>query len=247
MSGHSKWNTIKRKKAANDSKRSKIFSKIIKEITVAVKAGGAEIEANSRLKTAISNARGQSVPRDTIDRAIKKGSDKDSANFDEVTFEGYSVGGVAIFVECTTDNNNRTVSNIRSYFSKQNGNLATNGSVDYLFERKGTFSVPKEELDEEEFILEMIDAGAEDAELVGDIFVITTALEDFGSVQKKLDTMNIQPENAELQRIPFSPKQVDVDTARKVMKLVDTLEDDDDVKAVYHEMELTDEVLEVIS
>ncbi|MBL4655529.1 MAG: YebC/PmpR family DNA-binding transcriptional regulator, partial [Bacteroidia bacterium] len=168
MSGHSKWSTIKRKKGANDAKRSKIFSKIIKEITVAVTEGGTDPDANPRLRVAIVNAKGQNLPKDNIQKAINKGSDKDGANFSELSYEGYTAGGVAVFVECTTDNQNRTISNIRSYFTKYNGNLATNGSVEYLFSRKGVFNIPIGELDEEDFTLDMIDAGSEDVELVED-------------------------------------------------------------------------------
>ena len=246
MSGHSKWSTIKRKKGANDAKRSKIFSKIIKEITVAVTEGGTDPDANPRLRVAIVNAKGQNLPKDNIQKAINKGSDKDGANFSELSYEGYTAGGVAVFVECTTDNQNRTISNIRSYFTKYNGNLATNGSVEYLFSRKGVFNIPIGELDEEDFTLDMIDAGSEDVELVEDIFIVTTALEDFGTVQKKLEDMSIDPESVELQRIPTTTTKLDADVAQKAFKLIELIEDDEDVKAVFHNMELTDEIIAVI-
>jgi len=246
MSGHSKWSTIKRKKGANDAKRSKIFSKIIKEITVAVTEGGTDPDANPRLRVAIVNAKGQNLPKDNIQKAINKGSDKDGANFSELSYEGYTAGGVAVFVECTTDNQNRTISNIRSYFTKYNGNLATNGSVEYLFSRKGVFNIPIGELDEEDFTLDMIDAGSEDVELVEDIFIVTTALEDFGTVQKKLEDMSIDPESVELQRIPTTTTKLDADVAQKAFKLIELIEDDEDVKAVFHNMELTDEIIAAI-
>ncbi|MBL4716113.1 MAG: YebC/PmpR family DNA-binding transcriptional regulator, partial [Bacteroidia bacterium] len=164
----------------------------------------------------------------------------------ELSYEGYTAGGVAVFVECTTDNQNRTISNIRSYFTKYNGNLATNGSVEYLFSRKGVFNIPIGELDEEDFTLDMIDAGSEDVELVEDIFIVTTALEDFGTVQKKLEDMSIDPESVELQRIPTTTTKLDADVAQKAFKLIELIEDDEDVKAVFHNMELTDEIIAVI-
>src|SRR5210317_437027 len=174
MSGHSKWSTIKRKKGALDAKRSKIFSKLIKEITVAVKEGGPDPDGNPRLRLAIANAKGQSMPKDNIERAISKGKDKDSASFLELTYEGYLSHGIAVYLECTTDNQQRTVSNVRAIFNKFSRNLGINGSLSFLFERKGIFTIPKGELDVEEFELEMIDAGAEDIELEDDFFSITT-------------------------------------------------------------------------
>ncbi len=184
MSGHSKWSTIKRKKGAADAKRSKMFSKIVKEITVAVKEGGPDADSNPRLRLAISNAKGVSMPKDNIERAISKGKDKDAANFLELTYEGYLSNGIAVYIECTTDNQQRTVSNVRSVFNKYSGNLGTNGSLSFLFDRQGIFMVPKGEIDEEEFELEVIDAGAEDIELEEGFFSITTAMEDFGRMQK---------------------------------------------------------------
>ena len=179
MSGHSKWSTIKRKKGAVDAKRSKLFSKIVKEIQVAVKEGGPDDEVNPRLRLAIQNSKGVNMPKDNISRAINKAS-SDGANFQEVTFEGYGPGGIAVFIECLTDNNNRTVSIIRSIFTKRSGTLGTNGSLSFLFDRKGVFTVPKGEIDPDEFELELIDAGAEDIEDESDVYIITTALEDFG-------------------------------------------------------------------
>ncbi len=244
MSGHNKWSKIKRKKGAEDAKRSKIFSKIIKEITVAVREGGSpDPDFNPRLRAAIANAKGVNMPKDNVERAIKKASESGGAQFLELTYEGYAPGGIALFVECTTDNQNRTVSNVRSYFNKHGGNLATSGSVDFLFDRKGIFVVPQGELDEDEFTLELIDAGAEDVELEDGEFTITCSFEDFGNMQKFLEEKQVEVSSAGLQRIPKNTVSVDLDTARKVLRLIDVLEDDDDVQAVYHNMELTDEII----
>jgi YebC/PmpR family DNA-binding regulatory protein len=243
MSGHSKWSTIKRKKGAADAKRSKMFSKVVKEITVAVKEGGPDPDANPRLRLAISNAKGISMPKDNIERAISKGKDKDAGNFLELTYEGYLSHGIAVYIECTTDNQQRTVSNVRAVFNKYSGNLGTNGSLSFLFDRKGIFTVPKGDLDQEEFELEMIDAGAEDIELEDDFFSITTAMEDFGKVQKKLEERNIEPENAELQRIPHDTVKLPVEDARKLLNVIEVFEDDDDVQKVFHNLEISDELM----
>ncbi len=244
MSGHSKWSTIKRKKGAADAKRSKIFSKIVKDITVAVKEGGADVDNNPRLRLAIANAKGASMPKDNIERAISKGKDKDSASFTELTYEGYLSHGIAVYIECTTDNQQRTVSNVRAVFNKYSGNLGTNGSLSFMFERKGVFLVPKGELDQDDFELEMIDGGAEDIEIEEDFFSVTTAMEDFGNMQKKLEEMGIEPENAELQRIPHDTVKLEKRDALKILKVVDLFEDDDDVQKVFHNLEITDEVME---
>lgn len=245
MSGHSKWSTIKRKKGAADSKRSKMFSRISKELTVAVKEGGTDPDSNPRLRMAIQNAKGVNMPKDNVNRAINKG-ESDEANFQEVTFEGYANGGIALFVECLTDNNNRTVASIRSIFNKKGGSLGTNGSLSFLFDRKGIFTVLKEGLDMEEFELEVIDAGAEDFEELDEHVIITTALEDFGNMQKKLDEMGIEVENAELQRIPNTTTKLDVDTSKKVLRMIELFEEDDDVQNVFHNLEITEELEEAL-
>ena len=246
MSGHSKWSTIKRKKGALDAKRSKIFSKLIKEITVAVKeGGGADPDGNPRLRMAISNAKGVSMPKDNIERAINKGKDKDTASFTELTYEGYLPNGIAVYVECTTDNTQRTVSNVRAIFTRAGGSLSTNGSLSFIFDRKGIFLVPKGDLDQDEFEMELIDAGAEELELDDDgFFHITTSMEDFGSLAKKLEELNVEPESAELQRLPNDTKTLDIESAQKIMKAIDTFEDDDDVQKVFHNLEITDELME---
>ena len=245
MSGHNKWSTIKRKKGAIDAKRSKIFSKIIKEISIAVKEGGSDPDGNARLRLALNNARGSNMPKDNIQRALSK-ADKDSAALQEVTYEGYAPHGIAVFVECLTDNPQRTVSNIRSLFNKRGGNLGTNGSVAFMFNRKGIITVPKGNLNTEEFELEIIDAGAEDLEVQDEMFVITTAMEDFGAMQKKLDQLGVEAENASLQRVPLETKKLEKDPAIKVLKLIDEFEDDDDVQNVYHNLEVTDEIMDAM-
>ncbi|NOY97125.1 MAG: YebC/PmpR family DNA-binding transcriptional regulator [Chlorobi bacterium] len=246
MSGHSKWSTIKRKKGAADAKRSKMYSKLSKELTVAAQLGGPDESTNPRLRLAIQNAKGVNMPKDVIQRAINR-ADKDLSNFEEMNFEGYGPGGVAIFVECLSDNKNRTVGSVRSYFTKHNGALGTNGSLNFIFDRKGIFTVLKTgDFDLEEFELEMIDAGAEDIEEVEGTIIITTALEDFGKVSKKLEEMGIEPESQELQRIPNSTTTLDVETAKQVLKLIDKLEDDDDVQKVFHNLEMTDELSEAL-
>ena len=246
MSGHSKWSTIKRKKGAADAKRSKMFSKIVKEIIIAVKEGGADPEANARLRLAMNNAKGVNMPKDNVERAINK-ADKEGDNLEEMSFEGYAPNGIAVFVDCLTDNKNRTVSNVRAAFTKYGGSLGKNGSLTFLFDTKGIFTFPvSEDMDMDEFELEMIDAGAEDIEIDEGLITITTAKEDFGSVQKKLDSLNIEVENAGLQRIPNDTKALDVNSALKVLKMIDAFEDDDDVQNVYHSLELTDEVAQAM-
>jgi YebC/PmpR family DNA-binding regulatory protein len=242
MSGHSKWSTIKRKKGAIDAKRGKIFTKIIKEIIIATKEGGGDPESNARLRLAVQNAKGANMPKDNIERAIKKALGADAESFMETTFEGYAPGGVAVFVECLTDNNNRTVAAVRSAFNKHGGNLGTNGSLSFLFERKGIFHIKNDDVSIEDLELEMIEAGASDLEVDGETITVTCAMEDFGSVNRKLNELKIEPEEAGLKRIPNDTKKVDLEVAKKVLRLVDTLEDDDDIQFVYHNLEMTDEL-----
>jgi YebC/PmpR family DNA-binding regulatory protein len=242
MSGHSKWSTIKRKKGAIDAKRGKIFTKIIKEIIIAAKEGGGDPETNARLRLAVQNAKGANMPKDNIERAIKKAVGSDAESFIETTFEGYGPAGIAIFVECLTDNNNRTVAAVRSSFNKYGGNLGTNGSLSFLFERKGVFTIKNEGFSVEEIELEMIDAGAEDIEIEGDTLTVTCAMEDFGSVNRKLNELKIEPDDAGLKRIPHETKNVDLESAKKVIKFIEVLEDDDDIQNVYHNLEMTEEL-----
>lgn len=215
-------------------------------MTVAVKEGGPDPDSNPRLRLAIANAKGVNMPKENITRAISKASDKDSAALSEVTYEGYAPAGVALFIEATTDNIQRTVANVRSIFNKYNGNLGTNGSLSFIFDRKGIFTVPQGSLVEDDFIMEVIDAGAEDVVLEDGFFTITTAMEDFGSMMKKLEAMKIEPESAELQRIPKTTTKLDKETGQKILKIVEAFEDDDDVTNVFHSMEITDEMMEDI-
>ena len=247
MAGHSKWANIKHRKGAQDAKRGKIFTRIIKEITVAVKESGPDPESNPRLRLAISNGKGNNMPKDTIDRAIKKAAGDDAANYFEVTFEGYAPNGVAVFVECMTDNNNRTVSDVRATYTKHGGSLGTNGSLEFIFSRKGVFVIaPNDQLDEDEFTLELIDAGAEDVETNEGYFHITCDMKDFGSIQKKLEELGVEAETAELQRIPTTYAELDNDAFVKVMKMIDALEDVDDVQKVFHNMEINDEQMSLL-
>ncbi len=244
MSGHSKWSKIKRKKGATDAKRSKIFSRVVKEIHVAVKTGDnvTDPNFNPRLRLAITNAKGANMPKDTVDRAIKKAAE-DGGDLQEATYEGFAPGGAAILIECTTDNHNRTVANIRSYFTKHGGSLGTNGSVDFMFSRKGVFSIPKSDLDEEEFTMEIIDGGADEIELDDGYFSVTTSVEDFGTMQKKLEQMGIEPERAGLERIPETYSTISLVGAKKALRLIDRIEEDEDVDHVYHNIEMTEELL----
>jgi len=246
MSGHSKWSKIKRKKGASDAKRSKVFSRIIKEIVVAVKEGGSgDPDFNPRLRLAVSNAKGANMPKDNVIRAIKKALESGSTALYQPTYEGYAPGGIAVFVECMTDNINRTVSSVRATFNKRGGNMATNGSVDFLFERKGQFTLSTEDKDPEELELELIDGGAEDIEIdeeTNEMFV-TVAFEDFGNMQSKLEDLGMEPKSAMLERIPLNTTELSVDEAKQALGLIEALEDDEDVQAVFHNLELTDEVM----
>jgi YebC/PmpR family DNA-binding regulatory protein len=242
MSGHNKWSTIKRKKGAADARRGKIFTKIIKEIIIAAKEGGGDPDSNARLRLAIQNAKGANMPKDNIERAIKKAVGSEADNYIETSFEGYAPHGIAVFAECLTDNNNRTVASIRSAFNKYGGNLGTNGSLSFLFERKGTFAIKNEGQNLEELELEMIDAGAQEFDADDDMITITCAKEDFGSVSRKLTELGIEPEESGLKRIPHETKKIDVESAKKVMKFIEVLEDDDDIQNVYHNLEITDEL-----
>lgn len=226
---------------------SKLFTRIGKEIAMAVKAGGPSPEANSRLKVAIANARGMNMPKDNIDRAIKKAAGGDEADYQEMTYEGYAPGGVAIFVEAATNNPNRTVGNVRSFFTKVGGTLGTSGSLSHMFERKAEFIVTHEAVgqrDADEFEMELIDGGADDVLREEEGFIIYASYQSFGQMHKKLEELGVEVKSAELKRFPLVTTPADIVTARAVMKLVDLLEDDDDVNAVYHNMDLTEEVAE---
>lgn len=245
MSGHNKWSKIKRKKGAADAKRSKAFSRVIKEITIAVKEGSSgDPDFNPKLRLAVINAKGVNMPKENIERAIKKALESGSTAMYQPTYEGYAPGGIPVFLECATDNIKRTVSNVRAIFNKRGGNLATTGSVDFMFERKGIFVLNTDGHDTEELELELIDGGAEDIEIdeENSECTVTVAFEDFGNMQKKLDDLNIEPQSATLERIPLNTKVLSVDEARSALKLVESLEEDEDVQVVFHNIEMTDEL-----
>ncbi len=246
MAGHNKWSQIKRKKGALDAKRSKIFTKLIKEITVAAKVGGPDPDGNPRLRLAIQLSKAANMPKDNIERAIQKGEGTEG-DYSEVTYEGYASHGVAIFIECLTDNINRTVQNLRTIFNKGNGSLGVNGSVEFMFDRKGVFVIrrePEQALSEEELTLELAGGGAEEVEFEEEYITVYCAMEDFGTMQKKLEELDLNLDSAELQRLPQTTVTVeDPEAVRKILRLIDALEDDDDIQKVYHNLELSDEVL----
>lgn len=247
MAGHSKWANIKHRKGAQDKKRAKEFTRAIKEITVAIKDGnGPDPETNPALRNAIANAKGVNMPKDTIQRAIKKASGADAESYELVTFEGYGPHGIAIYVECRTDNTNRTVASVRSIFTKGGGSLGTNGSLEFLFERKGVFIIEKNKtnLDKESLELELIEGGATEIEDNDDVWVVYTEFSDFGLMNACLENLAIEPKNAELQRIPLNTTELPVEDAKKIMNLIETFEDDDDVQNVYHTLEISDELIE---
>ena len=247
MAGHSKWANIKHRKGAQDKKRAKQFTRAIKEITVAVKEGGGpDPEANPALRNAIQNAKGVNMPKDTIERAIKKASGADADNYEMVTFEGYGPNGIAIFIEATTDNTNRTVASVRSIFSKKGGSLGTNGSLEFLFDKKGVFILEKEniEIELEELELELIEGGASSFDKEDDYLTVYTDFNDFGMMSSKLEELKIEPKNSEVQRIPLNTTQLPVEDAIKILNLIEKFEDDDDVQNVYHTLEVTDELIE---
>ena len=245
MAGHSKWANIKHRKGAQDKKRSKLFTRLLKEISVATKEGGADPDANPRLRMAMKNASKASVPKDKINAAVNKGSGQDGTSYEASTFEGYGPHGVAVYVECLSDNNNRTVSNIRAHFNKYNGSLGKNGSVSFMFDRRGIFVIQAEEikLDEEEFALELMDGGLDEYETDDEgNFIASCAFEDFGALNGKLEELEIEAESSTIEWIPTVSKSLGVQEALSVMKLIDKIEDDDDVQNVYHNMEMTDEI-----
>ncbi len=242
MSGHNKWSKIKRAKGAADAKRSKEYSKILKEVAIAVRESGPDPDNNPRLRLLVQNARGVNMPKDTLQRAINKANDKDSAAMMELTFECHAPHGIALFIECLSDNNMRTVANVRAIMNKMGGTMDTNGSLNFLFTRKGVFTIPrKPEMDVEEMEMDLIDAGLEEMEVDDEYITLYTAYEDFGSMVKTLEDKKIECESAELQRIPNTTRALDADNTRKVLKVIDMLEEDDDVTNVYHDLEIPDD------
>lgn len=236
MSGHNKWSKIKNKKGSEDARRGKVFTKMARAITVAVREGGADPEYNPSLKSVIEKARAENMPNDNIDRAIKKASgDGDSANYENIVYEGYGPEGVAVIVECLTDNRNRTASDVRHYFDKFGGNLGQNGSVSFMFQRKGLLLIDADSLDEEEVMMDSLDAGAEDFEADDGIFVINTAMEDFAHVRDTLLDKGYKFVKSDLVYEPSNYVKInDESNVDKMEKLIDNLEDSDDVQQVSH-------------
>lgn len=236
----------KARKMKRWSKMAKTFTRIGKDIVMAVKEGGANPETNSRLRQVMQNAKAANMPKDNVLRAIKKASSKDTANYEEISLEGYAINGIAVFVDCATNNNNRTVADVRSYFSKCGGALGTNGSLEFIFNRKGVFTLSKKDITQnlEELEMDLIDGGLEDFEVDEEIVTVYCDYTDFSNMQKKLEELNVEIQNSELQRIPLTTKKISAEDSTQVIKLLDLLEENDDVQQVFHNMELTDEIIQ---
>ncbi len=243
MSGHSKWSTIKRKKGVADAKRGKMFTKLIKEITIAAREGGSDPGANPRLRLAVDNAKAANMPADNIERAIKKATGElEGVIFHELTYEGYGPSGVAVIVEVATDNKNRTVADVRHLFSKYNGSLAENGSVAWMFDRKGVITLPTQDKTEDDIMDIVLEAGADDLQTEEDFFEVQTNLESFDSVRKALLAKELQVDNASLQWIAKNVVKVNGEDAEKVIKLIDALEESDDVQNVFSNADFDEDV-----
>ena len=250
MSGHSKWSSIKHKKGAADAKRGKLFSKLSRAIIVAAREGGADPDGNATLATAIQKARDASMPKDNIERAIARGAGTatDGEVYETVTYEGYGPDGVAVFVEALTDNRNRTAADVRHVFAKHEGNLGTSGTVAWLFERKGVLIVPADGVDEESLMLVAADGGAEDIELDGSSFQVISAPDDLAAVRAALDEAGIAYDSADLTMLPKTTVSVeDEGTAKKLVRLMDALEDNDDIQAVYANFDIPEGILERVA
>jgi YebC/PmpR family DNA-binding regulatory protein len=244
MSGHSHWATIKHKKGAVDAKRGKLFSKLSRAIIIAARHGGGDPEMNLKLRYAIDKARQVSMPKDNIDRAVKRGTgDLEGLVFEEITYEGYGSGGVAILVDVLTDNRNRTNGELRKIFERSGGKLGSAGCVGYLFERKGVFCVNAGTVDEDTLMTIALDAGADDLKRVGNTFEITCDPAIFNKVQEILQKNGLTPEMAEISQVPKAPVDVDPDTGPKVMRLMEALDDHDDVQNVFSNMNITEEMV----
>jgi YebC/PmpR family DNA-binding regulatory protein len=245
MSGHSKWASIKHKKGALDAKRGQLFTRIIREITVAAKMGGSDPDGNPRLRLAIQQAKDGNMPKDTMERAIKKGAGElPGVSYEDVTYEGYGVGGVAVYVEASTDNKNRTAAEIRHIFTKYAGNLGEVGCVGWMFKRKGQILIPAEGLEEDSLMEVVLDVGAEDMQRAGDMFVIQTQWHEMMSVREALEAKEIKVESAKLQMIPDTSVKVDEKKGETLLKLINALEENDDVNSVSANYEMDDAVME---
>jgi YebC/PmpR family DNA-binding regulatory protein len=244
MAGHSKWANIKHRKGAADAKRGKVFTKLIKEIITAARLGGGDINANPRLRSAVLAAKAENMPKDNWERAIKKGTGElEGVNYEEATYEGYGPGGAAVFIESLSDNKNRAVSEIRHALSKHGGNMGENGCVAWMFDKKGYLVVEKSVIDEEKLMETALEAGAEDVREDGDNFEVISAPEDFEAVKEAIDTAGIESIQAEVTMLPQNMTPLDGDTALKMIKLIDALEDCDDVQKVYTNADLPDDLV----
>ena len=246
MSGHSKWATTKHKKAVVDAKRSKLFAKLIKNIEVAARTGGADLAGNPTLFDAVQKAKKSSVPNDNIDRAVKRGSGQEAggADYQTIMYEGYGPGGVAVLVECLTDNRNRAASDVRVAFTRNGGSLADPGSVSYLFSRRGVVVVPKADgLSEDDVLAAVLDAGAEEVNDLGEAFEVLSEATDMVAVRTALQDAGIDYDSADAQFVPATQVEVDIDGARKILRLIDALEDSDDVQEVFANFDASDEVM----
>ena len=248
MSGHSKWSTIKHKKAAKDAKKGKLFTKLIKEITVAARMGGGDINANPRLRTAVLTARSASMPTENIDRAIKKGTGElEGVTYDEIQYEGYGPGGAAILAHVLTDNKNRTVSEIRRLFTKHGGNMGEAGSVAWMFDKKGVITIEKTQVDEDRLMSIVLDAGAEDVRDEDDIFEVITTVEEFDNVKERLELEKITVASAQITMVPKNTVDVDEKNVEQILKLTEELEDHDDVQSVSANFNIPSELMEKAS
>ena len=248
MSGHSKWSTIKRKKGAADAKRGKAFTKIIKEIMVAARMGGGDINSNPRLRSAVLAAKAENMPKDNIDRAIKKGTGElEGVTYEEITYEGYGPGGVAMLVQVLTDNKNRTVADVRHIFSKHNGNLGETGCVSWMFENKGLILVDKAGVEEDKLLEVALDAGALDLKDNGKEFEVTVSPAGFEEVKKKVEETGFKPNYAEVTMVPQTTNKLAGKEAEQMLKLMEGLEDSDDVQKVYANFDIADEEMERLS
>ncbi len=248
MSGHSKWSTIKHKKAAKDARKGKLFTKFIKEITVAARMGGGDLNSNPRLRTAVLTARAQSMPNDNIERAIKKGTGElEGVTYEEIQYEGYGPGGVAIIAQVLTDNKNRTVSEIRRMFTKHGGNMGETGCVSWMFDKKGWITVEKSQVDEDRLMDIVLDAGAEDVRDEDEIFEVVTLPEDFEKVKERLDQEKISVSSAQVTLVPKNTVDVDAKNVEQVLKLSEELEDHDDVQSVAANFNIPTELMDKAS
>ena len=245
MSGHSKWATIKHKKAAADAKRGNLFTKFIREITVAARNGGGDPDTNPRLRTAIDRAKQSSMPQDNIDRAVKKGTGElEGVTYEEFTIEGYGAGGVAIMVEVLTDNKNRSTAEIRNIFSKKNGNVAGAGSVGWMFQKKGYIEIDKKAYPDEDKIMGIaLDAGAQDMQTEEEVYTVTTDTKDLEKIKKALESSKIETRSADITMIPSTTIKLEGETAKQVLGLVEALEEHDDVQNVYANFDIPDELI----